>query len=390
MVLPRYLLLGLAVSMSILFLACSAPPTPTPTKAPTAAPPPAATAAAPKAPAATPAASTAVPSAATPAAKAAADKPLDPPVEVKMGGVGAATEAGMFIGIERGYFAEQGIKGEWQQFDNAPKMIPALATDQVQVASGAVSAGLFNAIARGLPIRIAMAQARYDPGFSAVHILVRKDLADSGAIKDYKDLKGKTVALPSTASATQFSLFKTLEKGGLTLGDVKSIEMPFPDMVAALGNKAVDFALVSEPTATIAVDRGFAVLWHQVSDVVPGIQFTVITLSPKMTQNPELAGRFAIGYLKALRDYNDAFRKNKGREEIIPIFQKYTTIKDRPLYDKMVYSSLDPNGKINIDSVKEQLAWFTSMGQIEGKVDLDSAIDMRFVDYALSRIGQYQ
>ncbi|MBI2954854.1 MAG: ABC transporter substrate-binding protein [Chloroflexi bacterium] len=397
MVFHRVLLPVLVIATSSWFLACGAQATPTPTRAPTAAPPPAAPkATAVPSPAATkatvPAASTpSAKQATTPSAKPVAERPLDPPVVLKSGGVPTSiTESGVFAAMERGYFKELGIDIELNIFDNAPKQVPALATNQIQVGTGAMNAGIYNSIARGLGIRIVAPQSRYDPGFSAMHLLVRKDLADNGVIKDWKDLKGKNVALASTASASEFIIYKALEKGGLKLTDINEVVMPFPDMMAAFANKGIDVALPNEPTATIIVNNGVAVLWHQASDAAPMLQNSVIVFSPQMTQNPELANRWMIGYLKGVRDYNDAIKKNKNRDAFIAILQKYTTVKDKALYDKMSWASVDPNGKINIDSMREQLAWYTSIGKIEGKVDLDAAIDTRFTEYAVSRLGVYQ
>ncbi|MBI2953771.1 MAG: ABC transporter substrate-binding protein [Chloroflexi bacterium] len=394
MALRRPFFLALLAAISIWLLACAAPATPTPTL--TKAPPPAAPAAtappaATKAPAAATApAATTVPKAASPAAKAPADKPLDPPIVFKMGTQGIPTSAPLYIADARGYYAEQGIKLDWVRFDSGPRQVPALSTNQILAGTGAIGAGVFNAIGRGLGMRIVAPQSQYEKGFSPVYIIVRKDLADSGVIKDYKDLKGKTVAIPSTASSIEYMLDKALEMGGLKLDDVNVTQLSQPDMVAALANKSIDVALPAEPQLAIAVDKGVGVRWREGAEIVPGIQTTVIMFSPQLMQNTEVANRWMIAYIKALRDYVDFLRTNKDREQIISTLINYTDLKDRALYDRMVYSSLDPNGKFNLDSLKEQLAWHRSRGTIEGQIDLNEAIDTRFVDYAVSRLGPYK
>src|SRR5687768_7105418 len=119
------------------------------------------------------------------------DAPLSPPVTVRVGQVVATSEAGQFIALERGYFAEQGITIEYSQFNAAGQMTPHLATGELDVGTGAAGAALFNAQARDIPIKIGGPQARHDPGASAVYVMVRRDLADDGQIRDYQDLRGR-------------------------------------------------------------------------------------------------------------------------------------------------------------------------------------------------------
>jgi NitT/TauT family transport system substrate-binding protein len=129
----------------------------------------------------------------------APDAPLSPPVIVRSGITNATAEAGQFIAVERGYFREVGLNVEFTSFDAAGAMVAPLASGQLDTGSGGLGAGLFNAVARGVPIRIVGPQARHDPGASAVYLTVRKDLIDSGQIRDYADLRGpRAASSPST------------------------------------------------------------------------------------------------------------------------------------------------------------------------------------------------
>ena len=58
------------------------------------------------------------------------------------------SSAPYFIGIEEGYFEEQGIEVEVVNLVSTEEVMPALASGQVDVASGLLSAGMLNAIAR--------------------------------------------------------------------------------------------------------------------------------------------------------------------------------------------------------------------------------------------------
>src|SRR5262245_16777945 len=97
------------------------------------------------------------PAPAAPASVAAA--PVSPtaapqPVPVKVGVLRSAVDGPIYIAYERGYFKEQGIGLELADFADTNEMVPLLAQGQLQVGGSSVAASLFNAIARGIPLKL--------------------------------------------------------------------------------------------------------------------------------------------------------------------------------------------------------------------------------------------
>lgn len=75
-------------------------------------------------------------------------------------------------------------------------------------------------------------------------MMVHKD----SAIETIRDLKGKTVAIPSRFSNQYLILFKALEERGMSIDDIKTVELPPPSMPAALAAKrGVDAIIAGEP-----------------------------------------------------------------------------------------------------------------------------------------------
>src|SRR5262245_10674263 len=133
---------------------------PAPASAPAAAAPPAPAAAAPPAPAAQP---TAV-------------RPLSPPVEVKMRVLNTLGDAGIYIALERGYFEAEGLQVEPVPFRSGQEQIPAVATNQIQFASGSLDVSILNAVARDVNIRIVQDKGRNSDTYSGAGIVVRSTL----------------------------------------------------------------------------------------------------------------------------------------------------------------------------------------------------------------------
>jgi NitT/TauT family transport system substrate-binding protein len=173
-----------------------------------------------------------------------ADKPLSPRVAVKTGAVGALSDAGIYIAVEKNFFKDEGLDVDLVEFKVGPQIIPSLAVGQVQVSGLSVSPSMFNALHAGAEMRLVADKGQVSKGFGWAAITVRNDLA--GTIKDFKDLKGRRIGLPSKGASLFTQLGKALELGGLGPDDVDLVEIGFPEMIAALSNKAIDAAILIE------------------------------------------------------------------------------------------------------------------------------------------------
>lgn len=316
--------------------------------------------------------------------------PLSPPVTVRVGTTSALTEAGQIIALQRGYFRELGLQVEYEQFDSAARMIPQLASGQLDVGAGSLSAGLWNAVARGVPIKVTGPQSRHFDNACGFWFTVRKELVDSGQVQEPKDLAGRKIAGPCTDCIGDYILETALATAGLTLADVDYMALGFNDMLAALANRAIDVAVLAEAQATIAESQGFATRWRCTSLARPGYQSTVILYSaPFAEQQAEAARRWMLAYLRGLRDYTDAMFRGQGREAVVQALIEGTVVKDPVLYQRMGWTWLDPNGELNVPSIDEQLNWLRARGKIEGQVQVRDVLDLSFVDFAVQRLGRY-
>lgn len=379
--------MGIVAVILSLFLAACAPaavPTPTPTAKPAAVaatPAPAATSTPAPKPTPTPAATP------TPVA----EKPLSPPVAVKVGVLRAATEAPIFIAVEKGFFSAEGLNVELLDFAGGAEMVASLASGEIDVGGGSSSAGLINAIQRALDMKIVADRGKATKGFGIGALAVRKDLVESGAYKGYSDLKGKTVAGNVPASSAEFLVHQALKQGNLKPEDVNYVTMPFPNIPAAFANKSVDAAIFPEPFLTTAIERGFALRVKTFDEIYPDYQVSILMYSPKFSgQKTEAARRFAVGYLKGIRAYKDAFEKNQGKGEVISVITKYTTLKDPALVERILPAGFDGDGRVSIKSLDDEQDWYLQRGYIKEKIDYKKAVDYQFIEYALKRLGPYK
>ena len=314
---------------------------------------------------------------------------------VRVGIVNASSDVAFFIADHKGYFRQEGILVTFTALDSAAKMIAPLGVGRLEVGGGSPSAGLYNAVARGIPITIVADKGSTPPGYGFQPLLVRKDLVDSGRYKSLKDLKGMKIAGSAPGSASTSTLNEALKKGGLKYADVERVFMGFPQHILALQNKAVDAAMTTEPSATRAVQSGAAVRVMGDDEIYPGHQLAVVLYGGGFAKSrPEIARRFMRAYLKGVRDYNDALEAGRlagpNAGEVIAILTRSTAIKDPGVFRAIHAQGCNPDGRVNEPSLRNDLEFFKSEKLIEGSVSITQVIDHSFVDWAVNQLGPYQ
>lgn len=316
-----------------------------------------------------------------------------PVATLRLGVVASVSDAGFFIAAEQGYFAEQSLAIEFVPFRSAADMIAPLGVGQVEIGGGAVSAGLFNALARGVDLRIVADKGQIRAGQSYEALIIRRDLVESGRFKTLEDLRGLRIGQAALGISPHIDLVLFAQKAHLKPNDLDIVIMAFPDMVPAMANKVLDGALLIEPFRTQVLEQGIGVFIESADKIYPDHQVAVVLYAPSMRREKvELGRRFLVAYLQGVRDFNDAFAKKvpQKRRNVIAALTKYTPVKDAGLYEKMVMPWLDPNGTVIRQSLRFDQEWYAQNGFVPTKVNLSLVVDDRFVLYALQRLGHYQ
>ncbi len=109
-----------------------------------------------------------------------------------------------------------------------------------------------------------------------------------------------------------------------------------------------------------------------------------------MKDEQDVSLRFMAAYLKGVRDYNDAFKKGEGKDEIINIMTQYTALKKAAVWEDVFVTGLDPNGKMFNDDIQDQYEMYKKNGAIRGEVNFDEAIDTAITEKAAKIIGEYE
>ncbi len=312
---------------------------------------------------------------------------------VTVGIVNTSADAGFLIAQANGYFKDAGLDVKLVPFASAALMIAPLATGELDVGSGTASAGLYNAVLRGVKIKVVADKGSVQEGYDYSTLLVRKDLVDSGRYKSFADLKGMTVAVAAKGAGSESALNEALKKGGLTIHDVNVVYLGFPDHLVALQNRKIDASITDEPTNTRAIEGGIAVKASS-NAIYPGQQNAVVVYSDKFMQDRDLATRFMVAYIRAIRFYNDALSgghlAGPTSGAVIEILTKNTRIKDAGLYRRITPNAVNPAGAVNEVALSNDLRYFKAQGYVTGKIEVSDVVDNSFSKAAVAKLGPYK
>ena len=303
---------------------------------------------------------------------------------VSVGVVNSSSDVAFYIALTAGYFQKQGIEPKFESFDSAARMIAPLGGGQLDVGAGAVGAGLYNAVDRGIDIKIVADKAHSAPQQSYISLMVRKALVESGQVKSFADLKGRKVALPGAGTGDSSTLDRALKMGGLKgFEDAEVVYMGFSQQAAAFSNGAIDASITAEPSVALIEAAGNAVRFAAVGQIFPNQQTAVVLYSgPFAKQRPDVARRFMKAYLLGVRDYNAALKDGKltgpKGDAVIDLLVKYTTVKDVKVLRAMVPHAVDNDGKPNVASLKNDYDFFLRHKLIPEKVTVDQILDDSF------------
>src|SRR5579862_6693984 len=139
---------------------------------------------------------------------------------VAVGVTNSTSDAPIFIAERKGYFRDEGLDAKITEFRSAADMVAPLGAGQIEVGAGSASAGLYNAVARGIRIRIVADKASSPPGYGATKILVRRDHVESGRYRGIADLKGMRFAMNAPGVSNTSTLNTLLKSVGLKYSDV--------------------------------------------------------------------------------------------------------------------------------------------------------------------------
>ncbi|MGV9763616.1 MULTISPECIES: ABC transporter substrate-binding protein [Micromonospora] len=285
------------------------------------------------------------------------------PTKVKVGAIPIIDVAPLYLGREKGFFAEQNIEVEVVNTTGGAAAVPGVVSGEFDFAFGNV-VSLIVAHSQNLPLK-AIAEGNSSTGQQGKDfggVVVPKD----SPIKTAADLAGKTVAVNNLKNIGDTTVRASIRKAGGDPSNVKFVELPFPDMPAAVTSKRVDAAWIVEPFFTVTQDQGARVIASNFVDAAPNLTIAAyFTTEKTIQQKADLTKRFTAAIEKSLKyaqEHPDEARK---------VLLTYTKIS--PEAAEKITLPAWPT-EINRESVQTLADMMLSDGLIKEKVDVSELL----------------
>lgn len=238
-------------------------------------------------------------------------------VTVQVGVLPIADVAPLYLGRERGFFADEGLEVRPRVIGGG-EIVPSVVSGDLQF-GWSNTTSLIVARSKGLPLRILRRGVRGGsrPSESSADILVRK----GAPIGRPQDLEGRTISVAGLGSVSTLTANAALEKRGVDVSKLRFLEIPFPQAVPALDSGRVDAAYVAEPFATLGVRAGHRSISRPILETARDyIVATYFTTDSYIADNSDVVARFDKAVNRSF-DYASAHP-----EEVRRVLPTYTEV----------------------------------------------------------------
>ncbi|MEX2263832.1 MAG: ABC transporter substrate-binding protein [Bryobacteraceae bacterium] len=204
--------------------------------------------------------------------------------------------------------------------------------------------------------------------------------------RKFQDLTGKRIAIPSRFAVDFLFLRKMLAREGMSVNDVHIVELPPPDMPAALYARAVDAYCTGEPYGASAQRAGYAVPLRMTRDEWPNYICCVLTVRQELIdQNPGLV-QDLVNYVQGAGQWLDAEREHRTRAAEIAAGNEYFN-QDRAILQYVMENPTDRVTYGDLRMIKEEFDEMMQLSLEAGTLGKPIAFE-RYIDDSFVKAAQ--
>lgn len=269
--------------------------------------------------------------------------------------------APVHLAIEAGLFADEGLSVTPELVQGGAAAIPALQAGDLDLAYGAWPSFLI-ANQQGIDLRAVTDGVAATEGFTQFLAA-----SDSGLEGDPAGMAGMTVALNTLGNIGELVLRETLTDAGLAYDDVTVVEIPFPEMGAALDAGSVDVIWASEPgvTANTTTIGAVTVIDSYVDDMEAFPVAGYFATAEFAAENPNTVAAFT----RAVQAAADLL--NRDPERLVEVVAGYTELPVELLED---VSFPEYRGDLDPEQLERVYGKLLEHGMIEEGLDVSSLV----------------
>ncbi len=202
-------------------------------------------------------------------------------------------------------------------------------------------------------------------------------VAKQSPAKRLRDLEGATFARPSKYSNQYLVITKLMEDEGMAPGDINFVDLPPPDMPAALAAGAIDAYFVGEPHAAKAELDGTGRVLYHAKDIWPRFISCVLVVRDELiAERPEVVRDLVRGIAES-GEWADRNRLLAAKVAA-PYFRQDQKLLEYVLTqpaDRVSYRHLTPTD----EDLRAIMKYALKAGILRNEIDLADLVDRRFI-----------
>jgi NitT/TauT family transport system substrate-binding protein len=262
---------------------------------------------------------------------------------------------------------DTGTRFDSKKFTEFPPIADAMKTGDLQ-ATFMILPMAIRLRDQGVPVKICYLGHR-----DGTEVMVRKD----DPARSLRDLKGKTMAIPSPFSNQNLSIHRLMEKEGMQPDDIKFVPMAPPDMPTALASKAIDAYIVGEPFAAKAEMDGTGRVLYYAKDIWPHFVSCALVVREDLIKNkPDVVKDLVRGIAQS-GEWAETHRAEAAKLVAPYNKQKEALLKfvlTQPA-DRVSYRMLTPTDD-DINQIQEQMV---KMNYLKKPLPISEILDRSFI-----------
>lgn len=271
--------------------------------------------------------------------------------------------APLHVGLEQGFFEDEGIDLTIEPIQGGPAGVAAVTTGDLQF-SFTSPISFFQAHSQGIELVYAGAagSSTGDPEADVVGFVA----APGSDITSAADLEGRSVAVNTINNIAEVTLRQSLQAVGVDPADVEFVELPLPEMLPAMENGQVDAAWTSEPFRTFNLQAGATFVVPSAVDASDGSALLLgmyFTSAQYAADEPETMAAFSRA-LERSAQFSDE-NPDVVRETVLG----YTEVPEA-VVDDLVLPRFSVDGSDRAQ-LEHWLELVRDAGLLEGDIDLE-------------------
>ncbi|MFB9071633.1 ABC transporter substrate-binding protein [Citricoccus parietis] len=271
--------------------------------------------------------------------------------------------APLYLGIEQGIFEDHGLTVNLETAQGGAAIIPAVTSGQFDFGFSNPTSVLV-AASRGLDVMViapgGSSTGDEDTDYGATMVLPDADISSAA------DLEGRTVAVNTLNNISDSTVKEAVRQDGGDPSKVEFVEMPFPNMVAAVEQGTVDAAFLVEPFLSSGLDESMRPVFWNWMEVSPDLMAsTYFSTGALAEEDPDLVAAFQDAMAES------ATYAESNPDETRAILETYTSIPPEVTQVLRLPRWIDA---VNVDSLERLIEISTEDGLLEGDLSVDDVV----------------